>query len=238
MTEQSARPYPLLIGHGSRHADTVHAGEEFAQQVSTSLGQTVGLAWLDYCRPSIGDMLEKLQADGIPELAIQPLMLTGASHVQEDIPNALKGFDGTVHMGAPLGTQTLYSDLVLPFAEKAATEFKQPPQILLIARDSDGNQFKQDAEKVAATLTATLGVQPKIGYVGKTDTPWEMVLETMPDQDLLVLPLLLMRGRLSDKIAAKVNNRSAQTITMPPLTQNKMMALNVAAELRRLQDTA
>lgn len=238
MTQTPDKVAPVLIGHGSRHPKTAEAGERFRARVSEILAQDVALGWLDYCAPSITDVLAAQSARGTTRLAAQPLMLTPAGHVTSDIPTALATFRGEVTVGTPLGDPTFLHDLLLPFATDTLPQFDTLPTIFVIARDSHGPTFKQAAEALGDMLRDSLGLELKIGYVGATDQKWETVLTSMSDTPLLVLPTLLFPGRLWDSIASHLHARPHQTELMPPLSDNPALAQRVAQAILALQEKA
>ncbi len=235
MTRQTSTPTAVLIGHGSRHQATAAAGREFADQVARTLGQPVKLGWLDYCNPPIEKVLADLAAQGIDTLSVQPLMLTPASHVTQDIPNALTGFAGHVDVAPPLGDPNFLCEIMTPLALELAKELPTKPTLFLVARDSHGPAFKEQAQRLAAMLTAATGLAVQVGYVGATDQKWEDVLTSLPDGPLLVLPTLLFPGKLWDQIAAHITDRAAPAMILPPLTQIPQMAQRVAQQIRDLQ---
>lgn len=238
MHKQQTIPRPLLIGHGSRHPATADAGQRFAQQVSRLLGQDVYLGWLDYCAPPISDLLAAMKAQEIGALAIQPLMLTPASHVSDDIPNALQSYSGQVHIAPPLGGPELLHTLLYDYAAAALNDFASAPTIFLIARDSHGPAFKESATALAALLEQSLTCPVAVGYVGATDQGWADCLDALPPGPVLALPTLLFAGKLWDQIAARLSDRSAQTAIMPPLTEDPRLAQTVAQRIRDLQASA
>ncbi|WP_028961584.1 CbiX/SirB N-terminal domain-containing protein [Streptomyces sp. UNC401CLCol] len=84
------RPVLLVVAHGSRdprHAATVH---ELVRRVRARRpGLRVETGFLDFNVPSVGAVLEPLDAEGVRDVVALPLLLTRAFHAKADIPAVL-----------------------------------------------------------------------------------------------------------------------------------------------------
>jgi len=84
------RPVLLVVAHGSRdprHAATVH---ELVRRVrGRRPGLRVETGFLDFNVPSVGAVLESLDAEGVRDVVALPLLLTRAFHAKADIPAVL-----------------------------------------------------------------------------------------------------------------------------------------------------
>ncbi|MFI9470558.1 sirohydrochlorin chelatase [Streptomyces sp. NPDC052492] len=84
------RPVLLVVAHGSRdprHAATVH---ELVRRVrALRPGLRVETGFLDFNVPSVNDVLESLDAEGVRDVVALPLLLTRAFHAKADIPAVL-----------------------------------------------------------------------------------------------------------------------------------------------------
>ncbi|MET9232903.1 sirohydrochlorin chelatase [Streptomyces cellulosae] len=84
------RPVLLVVAHGSRdprHAATVH---ELVRRVRARRpGLRVETGFLDFNVPSVGAVLESLDAEGVRDVVALPLLLTRAFHAKADIPAVL-----------------------------------------------------------------------------------------------------------------------------------------------------
>lgn len=81
----------VLVAHGSRdprHAATV--AQLRARVAEQRPGLRVEVAFLDFNAPSVGQVLERLAAEGVREAVAQPLLLTRAFHAKADVPAALR----------------------------------------------------------------------------------------------------------------------------------------------------
>jgi sirohydrochlorin ferrochelatase len=87
----SSSPVLLVIAHGSRdprHAATVAA--LCARARSLRAGLRVEAAFLDFNAPRVGQVLDRLAAEGTRDLVALPLLLTRAFHAKADIPAVLR----------------------------------------------------------------------------------------------------------------------------------------------------
>ncbi|MEU9792215.1 sirohydrochlorin chelatase [Streptomyces sparsogenes] len=91
MTSPTPAPVLLVIAHGSRdprHAATVAA--LCARVRSLRAGPRVEAAFLDFNAPRVGQVLDRLAAEGSREVIALPLLLTRAFHAKADIPAVLR----------------------------------------------------------------------------------------------------------------------------------------------------
>ncbi|MEU3964326.1 sirohydrochlorin chelatase [Streptomyces buecherae] len=80
----------VVIAHGSRdprHAATVT--ELTARVRALRPGLRVEVGYLDFCAPSVSQVLSRLAADGVRDVVAVPLLLTHAFHAKADIPAVL-----------------------------------------------------------------------------------------------------------------------------------------------------
>ncbi|MGA5324822.1 sirohydrochlorin chelatase [Streptomyces griseoincarnatus] len=84
------RPVLLVVAHGSRdprHAATVH---DLVRRVRAQRPRLrVETGFLDFNVPSVGAVLESLDAEGVRDVVALPLLLTRAFHAKADIPAVL-----------------------------------------------------------------------------------------------------------------------------------------------------
>ncbi|MGP4002147.1 sirohydrochlorin chelatase [Streptomyces sp. 8N706] len=85
-----APPVLLIVAHGSRdprHAATVTALTERVRSLRPGLRVETG--YLDFCAPSVHQVLKRLTAEGVQDVVALPLLLTRAFHAKADIPAVL-----------------------------------------------------------------------------------------------------------------------------------------------------
>lgn len=90
-TGPGGRPALLVIAHGSRdprHAATV--GALCARVAALRPDVRVEVGYLDFNAPSVPQVLERLDAEGVREVVALPLLLGRAFHAKSDIPAVLR----------------------------------------------------------------------------------------------------------------------------------------------------
>lgn len=89
-TVRPVRPVLFVVAHGSRdprHAATVRA---LVRRVRAQRpGLRVETGFLDFNSPSVPEVLESLDAEGVRDVIALPLLLTRAFHAKSDIPAVL-----------------------------------------------------------------------------------------------------------------------------------------------------
>lgn len=77
----------VLVGHGSPHQH--NPAYENLQQLADQAGYSLHIGVLEPTdTPAFGDVLARLQAKGVQRILLAPLLLSGGSHVTEDIAGA------------------------------------------------------------------------------------------------------------------------------------------------------
>ncbi|MFI8873396.1 sirohydrochlorin chelatase [Streptomyces sp. NPDC055243] len=90
MFGRPARPVLFVIAHGSRdprHAETVRALVRRVREQRPGLRVETG--FLDFNSPSVPEVLDSLDAEGVRDVIALPLLLTRAFHAKSDIPAVL-----------------------------------------------------------------------------------------------------------------------------------------------------
>lgn len=86
----SFTPPLLAVAHGSRDPRAAATVEALLSEVRARRPERrVGTAYLDHAPPTVGQAVSALDADGIDDVAVLPLLLTAAYHSKTDIPGAL-----------------------------------------------------------------------------------------------------------------------------------------------------
>lgn len=81
----------LVIAHGTRDAEGQKAFHNFIREFRTAFPERrIEPAFLEICRPSIGEGIEACMGGGAEEIFVLPLMLFPGRHVKEDIPREIQ----------------------------------------------------------------------------------------------------------------------------------------------------
>ena len=78
----------ILFAHGSKDPKWCRSFETFV--VGTCHGMSLQLAYMDLNQPSLFSVTEDLSKQGIKNIKILPLFMSGGGHVDKDIPEQVK----------------------------------------------------------------------------------------------------------------------------------------------------
>lgn len=76
----------ILLAHGSKDPKW---SRSFETLVGTCQGRSI-LAYMDFMKPSLFSVVEKLKNHNVNEIKILPLFMSGGGHIDKDIPEQVK----------------------------------------------------------------------------------------------------------------------------------------------------
>ncbi len=80
----------ILLAHGSRDSRWRLPFEAIITDLRKEHGDdVVELAYMEFCSPTLRDIIQKSYADGFRHIKILPLFLAGGSHLKNDIPEII-----------------------------------------------------------------------------------------------------------------------------------------------------
>jgi sirohydrochlorin cobaltochelatase len=80
----------LVIGHGSRDREGIEEFLELGEGLAQRRGrQPTAVSFLEFARPTIGEAIDRLVAEGAEQIVCVPGMLFAAGHVKNDVPSEL-----------------------------------------------------------------------------------------------------------------------------------------------------
>ena len=82
----------VLLAHGSRDARWRRPFEQLRERLvqSGGAGRDVELAYLQFCEPTLDQVLAGLAAAGLEEALVIPLFMSGGGHLLRDVPDAVE----------------------------------------------------------------------------------------------------------------------------------------------------
>src|SRR6516225_11016470 len=81
----------VIAGHGSRDPEGLAEFESLVRLVQErSPGRRVAHGYLEFARPTIGEVVREKIAAGVDRIAIVPGLLLAATHAKNDIPNEVQ----------------------------------------------------------------------------------------------------------------------------------------------------
>lgn len=216
-----AAPVLLVVAHGSRdprHAATVRALVRRAG--AQRPGPRVETAFLDFTRPSVPEVLDRLAAEGVRDVVALPLLLTRAFHAKADIPAVLRQAPPALRIrrAAVLGP----SPLLLAAAERRLYEAGLTPAdksttgvVLASAGSTDPEAIAVIAETARELRrTGWCSVRPAFASASLPRTQ-DAVRELRAEpgvRRVAVSPYVIAPGRLPDRIAAGAEEAGAEIL--------------------------
>ncbi|MBL1099926.1 sirohydrochlorin chelatase [Streptomyces coffeae] len=205
-------PALLVIAHGSRdprHAATVDA--LCARVRSLRPGLRVEAAFLDFNAPRVGQVLARLAAEGVTDIAALPLLLTRAFHAKSDIPAVLREATAlhprlTVRQTAVLGPSPLLTDALerrLHQAGLRPADRDSTGVVLASAGSTDPEAIAVIAEIAREWRhTGWCAVRPAFASASLPRTEDAVrALRAEGVRRVAVAPYVIAPGRLPDRIA-------------------------------------
>jgi sirohydrochlorin cobaltochelatase len=117
----------ILLAHGSRDP---RWQDTFLRLLSLAREQfgndSLALAYMEMCSPSLLDVAEQAYRDGIRKLAVLPLFMSAGGHVSQDIPRladqAMMAFEGLeISILPPVGEHPAVMEAFLSVMRESLT---------------------------------------------------------------------------------------------------------------------
>ena len=207
----------LLCGHGSRDIEAIREFETLAAAMRARLpGRLVDHGFLEFARPTIGEVLERLRAEGAREIHALPGMLFAAGHAKNDIPSVLNDFaarhpDVTIRYGRELAIDPLMLKAArerIELAERTASSRvpREESLLLVVGRGTTDPDANSNVAKVARLLAEGMGYgwgETAFSSVAhpRTDAAIERALR-LGFKRIVVFPYFLFTGVLVKRIYA------------------------------------
>ncbi|MBJ6635487.1 sirohydrochlorin chelatase [Streptomyces sp. I5] len=228
------RPVLLVVAHGSRdprHAATVH---DLVRRVRAQRpGLRVETGFLDFNVPSVGAVLESLDAEGVRDVVALPLLLTRAFHAKADIPAVLSEAPPRlrIRQADVLGP----SPLLLTALERRLYEAGLTPAdksstgvVLASAGSSDPEAIAVIADVAREWRhTGWCAVRPAFASASLPRTEDAVrELRELGCARVAVAPYVLAPGRLPDRIARGASEADVLAHVLGPAPEVAQVLLN------------
>ncbi|GAA2914592.1 sirohydrochlorin chelatase [Streptomyces thioluteus] len=210
----------VLVAHGSR--DPRHAATVAALRAGVAARRPdvrVESGFLDFCTPSVPEVLARLAADGVRSAVAVPLLLTRAFHAQTDIPEVLLSScppSLTVRQAAVLGpSPLLVTALERRLAEAGVRDRSRTGVVLAAAGTSDPRGLAV-VEDVARRWQHTGWRAVRCAYASASGPRTEEAVRALRAsgcERVAVARYVLAPGRLPDRIAAGAREAGADAVT-------------------------
>ncbi|MDX3230101.1 sirohydrochlorin chelatase [Streptomyces sp. ME19-01-6] len=253
----SPAPTLLVIAHGSRdprHAATVAA--LCARARSLRAGLRVEAAFLDFNAPRVGQVLDRLAAEGTRtahDIVALPLLLTRAFHAKADIPAVLREATARhpglrVRQGRVLGPSPLLTQALerrLYEAGLRPGDRRSTGVVLASAGSTDPEAIAVIAEIAREWRhTGWCAVRPAFASASLPRTQDAVrALRAEGARRVAVAPYVIAPGRLPDRIAHGAREAGADVLAgvlgpAPELARLLLQRYDEAAEARARDLTA
>jgi sirohydrochlorin ferrochelatase len=229
-------PALVILAHGSRDprsAASIHALATCLRELREDL--RIETAFLDHCPPKPHQVFDKLVADGVEEVVVVPLLLSGAFHARVDVPAVLDEARSRYPSLRVIASDVLgYDESLLDVLDRRMREALASSRVreldalvLAVAGSSDSS-----ANAAVARVARLWGQRHKLPVTAAftsaaTPTPAEAVLQWRLEgrRHVAVGSFFLAPGLLADRAEQTSRRAGAVAVSRP---------LGVSAEIARL----
>lgn len=204
----------LYVAHGSRVKEGVNEALTFIGEVIPHISAPIQQeSFLELAEPTIMQGVAACVEQGATEIAVAPILLLTANHLNKDIPyeieEAKKKFPKvTFSIGQALGIDGRLVS-VLEKRLRETGESYQGANVLLVGRGSSDPAVKRDLSQIAGLLQeqARLNKVSTCFLYGK-GVSFEDALQQLMTEDrkTFIIPYLLFSGLLKQHIQEKISN--------------------------------
>ncbi len=109
----------IILGHGSKAPEAT----ETLAKVTTMVRDRVSYDLVEYAslqisEPHLGEVVDKMSAEGVGQIIVMPFLIAAGVHVKSDIPEELsalsKKYPGVkLHLTGPLGADSRLAEIVI-----------------------------------------------------------------------------------------------------------------------------
>jgi len=215
----------LLCGHGSRDPEAVVEFEAAAAALRARLanlspgapggpGGDFATGYLEFARPTIGEALAALKAQGARRIRAIPGMLFAASHVKNDLPWEMNSFMADnpgveVRLGRDLGIDPKLLAAAAARIAAAAPEGRSDTLLVVVGRGTNDPDANSNIAKLARMLWEGMGFGwAEAAFSGVADPRVDAALERsarLGFRRIVVFPYFLFTGVLVKRIYAQTD---------------------------------
>ncbi|HTX97347.1 MAG TPA: sirohydrochlorin chelatase [Mycobacterium sp.] len=218
----------ILVAHGTRRAGGVAMVGDLAAQVSTLVGETVQVAFVDLLGPTPGEVLSRAKATGRPAVVV-PAFLSRGYHVRADLPDhvAASGHRDVIVTPA-LGPSGQIARIVGDQLIKCG--WRQSDSVILVAAGTSDDRARADLHITATLLSALTGSKVSLAFAATGDRKLqEAVHEARRDGTRVVVASYL----LADGLFQQRLHACGADLVSQPLGTHPGLARLIAHRFRR-----
>jgi sirohydrochlorin ferrochelatase len=204
----------LYIAHGSRVKEGVDEAVSFIEEIIPRINVPIQQnSFLELAEPTIMQGVTACVEQGATEIAVAPILLLTANHLNKDIPyeieEAKRKFpDVKFSLGQAFGID----DRLVTLLEKRLKETNENytgANVLLVGRGSSDPAVKRDLTRIAGLLQQKAGLnEVSTCFLYGKGVPFEEALQQLitEDRKTFIIPYLLFTGLLKQHIQMKIAN--------------------------------
>lgn len=126
----------VLMAHGSKNANWLLPFQQLAKDLQNDVGEhRVHLCFMELASPSLEELAQQLQSEGVRRVRLLPLFLASGSHLCQDVPQQIAKLriqfpDLMIEQLPPIGESAKFAELlrtlvkqyILPDPDRACHE--------------------------------------------------------------------------------------------------------------------
>lgn len=204
----------LYVAHGSRVKQGVEEARTFLQRTSEKVDVAIQeICFLELAEPTIIQGVENCVKRGATKIAVAPILLLTANHLNHDIPQeiaiAQKRFP---HVEITIGRAFGVDDRLVASLVERLVATGQPltdAKVIVVGRGSSDEAVKRDLARVAERLQQQANIdQVDTCFLYGAGTSFEQIINQLgqrqQQQVIFVIPYLLFSGLLKTSIEKKI----------------------------------
>ena len=210
----------LICGHGSRDPEGIEGFKELVRSLKPRYPeQVIDYGFLEFAHPVFAAAVERMYMLGVREITAIPAILFAGGHAKNDIPfemNTLQSQypDLKIKMGKHIGITSSLLQLARKLIEQEEARHtsldRKEVCLLVVGRGTSDPDANSDIAKFTRMLWEGMGFGfASTAFIGVT-TPLLKdalpLMERLPYQRVIVLPVFLFTGVLLKKIYQRVED--------------------------------
>ncbi|HHY73570.1 MAG TPA: sirohydrochlorin chelatase [Bacillus bacterium] len=226
----------LYIGHGTRSKKGVQELKAFMQHlIKRSEAPIQEISFLKLTEPSIEVGFERCVERGATEITVIPLFLLAASHIKEDIPQALSSLSEKyptikVNVKNPLGVQDKIVHMIADSVKEAVPDLGARDSILIVGVGGSDPSIPLAFENIITVLEKRLGHKDiSICYLAAAKPSLQEgfeIISKKPPNRLIVIPYLFFPGQLLALVNQQIRElekHGQSIIAIEPLSSHQVI---------------
>lgn len=204
----------LYVAHGSRVKEGVDEALAFIEQVMPHVNAPIQqTSFLELAEPTIMQGVAACVEQGATEIAVAPILLLTANHLNEDIPHEIvqakhKFPQVSFTIGQAFGIDGRLIDTLEKRLQQSNADYKGA-NVLLVGRGSSDPAVEKDLVRIAGMLREKAGLnEVATCFLYGKGVSFEDALSRLltEERKTFIIPYLLFSGLLKQHIQTKIAN--------------------------------